>query len=167
MAIFEVAFENTFQNEKGYTADPHPTICGIDRKWHPEFVGWKQVDAKIAAGGDPDDLLKDELFMSDVRRFYRSNFWPPIYNLITNQRAANIIFDRGVNMGIHPAVQIAQRLLGIPDDGSFGKDTLFHVNQAGEGFSAAYDAACDEYYKQLAAEHPEDRKYLKGWLNRR
>jgi lysozyme family protein len=168
MAIFDLAYEQMQRNEGGYTKDPHETICGIDRKYQPQWEGWRTVDAWKTKGKKPNDLLKDPAFMSSVKVFYRSNFWPAAYNLIASQSAANMLFDRGVNMGVQRAVMVCQGVIGATADGKFGKESLFKLNQMdGAEFCQEFDKACDAFYEKLAEKNPEKYgRFLKGWKAR-
>jgi lysozyme family protein len=174
MSDFEQAYKNTKRNEGGFTWDPHPTAFGIDRKFWEGWGGWPIVDAAIAKVGRNEkkitgELRKNPAFLAMVEKFYRRNFWLPIYGQITSQSVANFIFDRGVNIGTEQLHRYLQCVLGIVADGKFGKITLFHVNQRDPiPFVAELDKYVDlHHYQRLAEENPEKYgRFENTWKNR-
>jgi lysozyme family protein len=173
MSEFDSAYEHMAKNEGGFTWDPHPTAFGIDRKFWQGWKGWPIVDAVIAKVGRDVHLISvtlrhDPVFMAMVKEFFRVNFWIPNYNRIESQKVATILFDRAVNMGTQQAHRIAQRVLGVLDDGIFGKGSLFAINQMPPAeFCQRFDLACDGFYKALAEKNPEKYgRFKKTWESR-
>ena len=71
MADFEPAFAR-LMDEEGVKLSNNPadrgkqTYAGVSRKYHPNWVGWRFVDA---GGVPPLDMVRD---------FYRENYWARI-----------------------------------------------------------------------------------------
>jgi lysozyme family protein len=64
-----------------------------------------------------------------------------------------------------------QRAIGAVDDGVLGPSTLAALNVAlnAQGANAVNDAIVGKriaFYKSLAANNPQDKKFLVGWVNR-
>lgn len=100
MALFDPAFDKMIRNEGGFKL-AHiegdrggQTYAGIARNVHPNWPGWRYIDA--------NDLARVELTQS-VRDFYRSEFWNRIAgDAITHQAIAETLFDFAVNSGSGP-----------------------------------------------------------------
>ena len=138
MAEFSVAFEKTMSTE--WVKDPadpgQETFCGISRRYHPNWAGWKVID-KI----DDTPTLKNSELLDQVEAFYEDNFWTPIgCHLITDQQIANEMFDTAVNLGKHAAVLFLQQSINkldrnsksyanIAEDGGMGPQTLNALGQ--------------------------------------
>lgn len=173
MSDFDIAYKHTAKNEGGFTWDPAPTAFGIDRRFWQGWKGWDIVDAVVKKVGRDEKKITTALranpdFMVMVKEFFRRNFWTPFYTQITSQSVATMIFDRSVNMGPKQAHKIAQRVLGIIDDGFFGKKSVFAVNQLDpDVFCRDYDAACDQFYRGLAEKDPAKyARFKKTWEDR-
>jgi lysozyme family protein len=131
MADFHTALTPTLKAEGGYVNDPQDnggeTYRGISRKNFPKWNGWAFVDTHKPL--HTGQLIADGNIDSLVDAFYRSNFWNPIMgDDIINQDVANDLFDSSVNMGVHQAVILSQRSLGIPETGKMDSSTLNILN---------------------------------------
>ncbi len=176
MADFQEAYDLVLKNEGGYCNKKGDsggeTYRGVSRNNWPGWPGWPIIDAaKKQVGVNPPVLNKALSINGDLDKmvadFYRRNFWIPNYNLVNSQRIANYIFDKAVNMGTVVIHRLVQKVLDIPTDGIFGKDTLFHLNQEDpEMFMGYLKQAVGQHYEDIAEAHPEDRQFLAGWLER-
>ena len=113
MADFEKAFQR-LMHEEGLVLSDHPadkggqTYAGIARKFHPDWTGWKYVDA----GTTPPTQL--------VRDFYHVEYWMPVKgDQITDQKVATVLFGQYVNMGGN-AIKLVQAAVGVIADGKLG-----------------------------------------------
>jgi len=101
----------------------------------------------------------------DVERIYRAEFWR--FDGITSQLVASKIFDLDVNMGLGTAVRLAQQILGVAVDGSYGPATEAAINaQDPYALVAQLCAAAAGHYRVIVANRPASAKYLAGWLAR-
>lgn len=76
-------------------------------------------------------------------------------------------FDAREVCGLHEAWLLAQRALGINDDGIPGNNTRQAIKAAPPNtFLSAMIEERRNYHKYLANKFPHDAQFLKGWLNR-
>ena len=165
VADFDPAFERTIQNEGGYRLVNIPadkggqTYAGIARNYHPNWPGWRYIDA-----GDMQNLELSAL----VRGFYRDEFWEKISgDGISSQMIAEAIFDFAVNAGVGVAAKLAQIVVGATPDGRIGPITLSKLNAMDEGiFVLKYAIAKITRYADICNKDRSQGKFLLGWINR-
>lgn len=165
MAEFRSAFEKMIRNEGGYklhqiSSDKGgQTFAGIARNYHPNWPGWRFIDA--------DDLDNIDL-TALVRDFYINNFWNKINgDQIEKQKVAEIIFDFAVNAGYRTAGKLAQLVVDATPDGILGPKTLSKLNQVEENdFTLRYALAKIARYAQIVNRDRSQNKFLLGWINR-
>lgn len=162
MADFLQAFESMIQNEGGYKLHDvagdrgGQTYAGIARNMHPQWAGWRDIDA----GQIPETEL--------VRQFYRANFWDRIRgDDISHQAVARNLFDFAVNAGPATAIKLAQLVVGATPDGALGPKTLAALNACDpELFRASYALAKVARYRDIVTKDRTQQKFLLGWINR-
>lgn len=165
MADFAPAFERMIRNEGGYRLIDVPadrggqTYAGIARNFHPQWPGWRYIDAH--------DLQNLEL-SARVRDFYRAEFWDKVCgDSIPVQRVAESLFDFAVNAGAMTAVKLAQLVVGAVPDGRLGPVTLEKLNAvAEETFVLKYALAKVARYAEICKRDRSQDKFLLGWINR-
>jgi lysozyme family protein len=168
MAEFIEAYQEVIKNEGIYSFDPDDsgrrTCMGISEKNWPKWEGWKIVDTLSS----PKEIATHPELQKKVQIFYLNNFWNPIKgDSISSQKIANSIFDFAVNVGIKISVMLAQRTVGVKDDGIIGKDTLTALNSFDERlFLAEFKLAKIDRYCDIVDEKPNQLKWLKGWIRR-
>lgn len=153
---FEKSFLKVMELEGGFTlhknqTESDVTYAGIYRKAHPKWEGWEYIDKKETP---PTSL---------VRTFYYEKFYKQFNEL--DSQIAYLLFEATVNMG-NTAIKLAQRALGLVDDGIIGpktKNALFECNK--DRFAFSFTIAKIAYYNNLAAKE-QYRPYLRGWINR-
>jgi lysozyme family protein len=64
------------------------------------------------------------LSMSDAKAIYARDYWRKIGGDALDYGNALCLFDFGVNAGIEECTRVAQRALGLREDGVFGPSTL-------------------------------------------
>jgi lysozyme family protein len=161
MADFIPAFEAMLKNEGGYVLHNVAgdrggmTYAGIARNMNPQWVGWQFIDAK------------QEVPAQMVRDFYKPAFWDNIGgDQIVHQDIAQHIFDFQVNTG-KPARVLAQLVVGVTPDGSFGQRTIDALNaQDPEKFVLSYSLAKIARYRDIVQRDKTQLKFITGWLNR-
>lgn len=165
MAEFKHAFEKMIRNEGGYKLhqvsgdNGGQTYAGIARNYHPNWPGWRFMDA--------NDLDNPEL-TTQVQDFYKNNFWDKIKgNQIEKQKVAETLFDFAVNAGYRTAAKLAQLVVDVTPDGIIGPMTLSKLNQVEENdFSLRYALAKIARYAQIVNRDRSQNKFLLGWINR-
>ena len=128
---------------------------------------WKKVGYDKDGDGDIDKddvklITKDDVLK--VLRIYWDR-WKA--DEIKSQSIANILVDWVWGSGkwgiVHP-----QRLLGVVADGIVGKKTLAAVNgyENQKELFNKIKARREKHFRDICANDPTQKKYLKGWLNR-
>lgn len=133
MADFITAYKKTSVFEGGYANDPADhggeTWKGISRKNFPHWEGWELIDAYKAKSNFPQSLKTNYLLETMVQVFYKANFWANMRgDAITNQEAANELYDSCVNNGSHTGIALAQRALSMHETGVVDSITLDKIN---------------------------------------
>lgn len=150
-----------------------PTNYGLSLR----FLRAAGIDIDNDGDVDLQDILR--LDYERAKEVYKRFWWDKYrYEAINNINVARKIFDLAVNMGAHQAHKIAQisanrmQTKPIAVDGVFGPRTIGTIN----GLTITENLA-DEFYRELqdnqahfyinlAANRPELKAFLKGWLNR-
>jgi lysozyme family protein len=160
MADFEKAFQKLMR-EEGIGLSDHKadkggqTFVGIARKFHPQWEGWRHIDA----GGTPST--------QSVRDFYHINYWMPCRGGdIKSQAAAEALFSQFVNMGAN-AIKIMQTCLGVVADGKIGPKTITALNAADEEkLLMTYALANIKRYHAIGMRDKTQRVFWPGWFRR-
>lgn len=151
--------------ENGYT------YMGIYRVAHPEWDGWKTIDAVVSQYGLKSAsklLFNDQELSNKVYTFYKSEFWTPFrFDEINDQKKADEMFIFGVNAGMTKAIKLGQEVVGVTVDGRIGNMTIAALNSYDVGkFDKEYDIKENEHYAKIIAANPAKRIYANGWKNR-
>lgn len=180
MANMSEAFEkmlklefNSPRNALHYNAGENGyTYMGIYEYAHPNWSGWQIVHEMLNKEPNTSKasimLYFNEELTLLVMEFYQKKFWDKMrLNEIRSQNTAEEMFVFGVNAGIRNAVMLAQRVVGVSDDGIIGKDTIAALNEYdSDKFSKEYDVEEIKYYERLVAKNEKFERYLNGWRNR-
>jgi len=156
MAEFLAAIQYVLQNEGGFSKNPNDpggaTNFGILQREMPD------VDIR--------NITREQAIA-----FYLPNYWDKApYVDIASQQTATKLFDMHVNLGLVPAVKIAQQALGFQGsdvDGDMGPITVKAINAAdGTSFLAEVVNLVVNHYKMLEARNPQLIVFDKGWMAR-
>lgn len=160
MADFEQAFQRLMRDEGVVLTDtPNDkgglTFCGISRKFHPKWSGWRDIDV----GSTPSIDL--------VRSFYRETFWEPIRAQdMIHQRVAEVVFSQFVNMGSN-GIKLMQTTLGLVADGVVGTKTISALNRGDEElFLMRYSLTNVARYHAIGMKDKTQRRFWPGWIKR-
>lgn len=169
MANFSQAVAKTELWEGGYVNDPHDsggeTYRGISRNNWPKWEGWAAIDAAKNQPNFPASLDANAQLQGMVVTFYRTNFWK--YDGINDDEVAWKVFDLGVNVGVLHAVKILQQAVGVITDGVYGPNTERATNAHPYGSLApVIRISAENYHEAIVQTHPEDARFLNGWLRR-
>ena len=157
-ALFEKAITLVLKHEGGYVNDPNDlggeTKYGISKRSYPH------LDIK-------------NLTVEQAIEIYRRDWWDKYrYGDIKDQDVATKVFDLSVNMGpatAHRLLQEALVFLGYPVeiDGIIGPQTIAAANKADPRrlLQVLRWLAAHHYYR-IAAQRPQSRAFLIGWLKR-
>lgn len=114
----------------------------------------------------PDvDILN--LTEEQAAEIYERDYWLPIQGDSLPEFVAFVLFDHAVNSGPRAAVKALQRLVGTRADGQIGPVTLRAVELHPEQ-DLAQDLieARASFLIKLAHRRPDQRVFLRGWMNR-
>jgi len=187
LANFLEAYNITMKNEGKYSNDATDvggeTYCGISRRYHPSWDGWKIIDNYKNKPGFPNTAYKDDELASLVELFYKATFWDiNLLDYFSSQKIANEMFDSSVNMGIGRVVKFLQRALNVlnkngslyPDlveDGKVGSNTLKALNSYLEHKDESFlykvmNILQGMHYIEYMTKSPTQEKFAFGWLER-
>lgn len=161
MASFVAALDFMLPHE-GVESD-HPDDKGGKTKY-----GVTQAALNSFIHDHPESGLSDDVFaltLTQAAFFYaHAGYW--LFDKVEDQRVASKLFDMSVNMGARQAVKLAQTILGVTADGSFGPKTLAAINaQAPSEFVDRLCLASADFYRRIALKG-NNHVFLRGWLNR-
>ena len=112
---FEIVYNNTVKAE-GFrdndSIDKREEIyCGIARKFHPNWKGWKHIDWWETIFGMPKSNQIFAKLNEDVMEFYYNTFWNNIRLNDMPMDLSKILYDVAVNMGSCKAIEFIQKAL--------------------------------------------------------
>ena len=161
---FKKAFNYVLKNEGRYVNDPEDpgkeTKYGISQRSYP-------------------NLNIRQLSLKDAEKIYFCDYWlKGKFEQIPDENVATQLFDLSVNLGIRATTIVLQRALrsvgiNVVEDGLLGSQTLSGVifcctpnGSKPSNLLAAIKSEAAGYYRLIAAKHPQQQKFLQGWLNR-
>lgn len=134
MANFEIAYKKTGGWEGGWNHVANDrggeTYCGIARKFHPTWAGWKIIDQKKKSGAiKKGTIYHEEILENLVYLFYKTQFWDIVGgDKIEDQNIANTLYDFGVNAGNSRSIKNIQQDLGLPITGKINAILIDAIN---------------------------------------
>lgn len=179
MAKFDVALQHLFALEGGWVkhpADPGgETYRGISRRYHPDWPGWRHIDAQDRSPQQLDALAGD---------FYRGRYWGvlgPAMDQVADSLGSELL-DQAVHTTPGRAVEHLQRALNAlnrqgklwPDvsvDGRLGPGTAAAAAKAeAEGRTKAVVGTMNviqgAYLLERVEKTPTKEEFWLGWLRR-
>lgn len=180
LALFETAYARTLAWEQPYANDPADpggeTVYGIARRRHPDWLGWRRVEALRTQPGFPRSLGTDVELQRLARAFYATEFWRPLrcdeIAVAAGGELAAKVFDVAVNVGRRRGAEFLQlglRAAGadLAVDGRIGPGTLGELARTGPEMSLALLRSVQAgYYRGLAAARPSLQRFANGWERR-
>lgn len=188
MAEFNEAYAITAAHEGGYANDPvdrgGETYRGIARVHHPDWSGWRRIDAQRGKAGFPKSLDKDRTLQANVKALYKRNYWDRFDgDALPDQAVANELYDTAVNMGVRRAVRFLQSALNLLNrdqrdyqdlivDGWFGSKTMTALKTLLEkdGDSVALVKLMNiqqgARYVEIMARDASQERFARGWIKR-
>ena len=172
MADFKEGLQFVLANEGGYGNDAKDpggeTYKGVARKRNSAWPGWAIVDALKKQAGFPKNLDKSAELAAEVADFYKTVFWDKVQaDRINDQRVANAVFDFAVNAGVGTSALLAQKVVGVAEDGIIGAATIAGINAlAADEFLAKFSVSKIGHYIHCVEQRPSSKKYFYGWICR-
>lgn len=164
MASFERHIGPLIESEGGYKLTNHPndrggrTFAGISQKWHPDWEGWKMLEAGVSPAAIEDA----------VHRFYRAEYWTPIQgDALVNDDVAEVMLSCAVLSGVGTCIGLAQMTTGAKVDQIMGPNTLAAVNgMDARLFEATFALMRINRFRVIANRDKTQRVNFRGWVNR-
>lgn len=164
MAIFDDHIEPLVRKEGDYklvnnAADRGgPTYAGISERANPDWEGWQLLQQRASL----------PVMQRAVHEQYRREYWEPIWgNSILHDQVAETLFSSAVLSGPKMAIVMAQRAIGVPDDGIMGPVTMRALNATGVPlFMARFALARIARYVNIVGRDPSQLRFLRGWTLR-
>ncbi|MGB5450951.1 MAG: glycosyl hydrolase 108 family protein [Sedimenticolaceae bacterium] len=188
MAEFSDAFELTSAHEGGYVNDSvdrgGETYRGIARVHHPQWPGWKRIDAQRGKSGFPKGLDADRTLQADVKALYKESYWDRFKgDELPDQAVANELYDTSVNMGVRRAVRFLQSSLNLLNrnqhdyedlivDGWFGAKSLQTLNiflkkdRKSDALVKMMNIQQGARYVEIMAGDSSQERFARGWIKR-
>lgn len=164
MADFEKAFPLILENEGGLSNDPQDaggiTNMGITKQDLATYL-----DKPIST--IPNDSIIN-LSLDLAKQIYITQYWNPmLLDQVTDQNAATVIFDCGVNMGPGTAIKFIQRPYFPHQDGVMGAQTLQRLNNdlVGNAVKNIMKGAIGRY-TSIVQNNSTQIVFFTGWMNR-
>ena len=172
--LFEVEFNNKpelflheNEGENGYT------LGGVYQRANPSEIDWQRVDKLMALFDNDIKRVSRMLFydvptMEAVLTVYHLNYWKVLQlSRVHSQKIANEIFLFGVVAGVRNGAEVAQRIVGVIDDGVIGSQSIQALNDFdAEKFDDLFDEAEIQYFEGIAEKNPRLAVFVDGWKNR-
>lgn len=116
-----------------------------------------------------DKTVQDLRNMTEAQwRYIYRIYWDSCNaDKINNQSIAELVVDWSINSGVDGRKGV-QKIFNLVQDGIFGPKTLGALNGSPAKciFCKIMDARI-QFYKDLVARKPSQKKFLNGWLNNR
>lgn len=152
---FIIAVEGGISNDKDDRGGL--TGFGVTQGTYNQYRRWKHWPLR------PVTEISDD----EIEDVYLSLFWGPLRCEDLPEPVDLVVFDSGVQHSPHTAAKLLQTAVGVTADGLIGPNTLAACADAhADDLALAIIQGRRELYQKIVDEHPEQGKFLKGWLNR-
>ena len=149
---FNAAFTALIGNEGGYSNNPADP--GGETMWG--------ITARVARAWGYMGPMKD-LPLDTAKRIAKDSYWTPVHADELPDVVRFDVFDTAYNSGVHEAIVLLQRAMGLAADGFFGPATTAAMQSWNpEWLRRAFNAARLDFMTALDA-WPT---FGKGWVRR-
>ena len=113
-------------------------------------------------------LYYDKEIQYQIKFVYINEYWNKLnLSKVKSQKIANEIFLMAVVAGVKASAKIAQRVVGVKDDGVIGFNTLAGLNIQDENrFDRMFDKYEIKHFENLVANNEKFRRFEAGWKRR-
>ena len=108
------------------------------------------------------------LSLTEARDIYRERYYlKPAYHLLGSEALQGVMVDFAVHSGPVTATKALQRVLGLPDDGIMGGETMHAANlKDGSRLGIHVLTERQRYLVDIVVRNPSQLKFLRGWTDR-
>lgn len=145
------------------------TLGGCYEKYWKNSIDWEFVHKTLTACNYEMErasvmLYNDSRTRAEVAQFFKKEFWDKMrLDEIQSQKICNEIFLHGVHRGTKNAIKLAQKQIGVSQDGVIGSITIRALNNYNEDkFDREFDKLEIDVYSTLAVFD----LYKDGFVNR-
>lgn len=148
----------------GWSNDPldlgGETMCGVTLATYKSYCRKKGYPT-------PTAYALKEISYEEWLDVLKTLFWDRWKaDEIKSQKIANFLVDWVWASGVY-GIKLPQELVGVTADGVVGPMTIEAINHENpDDFLLRLYARRVEYYNRLVAQKPNQKKWLKGWMNR-
>ncbi len=132
-------------------------------------VTQKVYDDFCKATGRPQQPV-DDITQDEVEAIY-GGYWKDCKASYMPEPLDLLVFDCAVNSGAGRAIKILQRILGVDEDGAWGRITADALHE--EVVVAGIESICHQYlderqrfFDRIIERDPKQAVFAKGWMNR-
>lgn len=141
------------QHEGGYVNNPADP--GGETRWGISKAQYPSIDIQ-------------HLTLDEAAAIYARDYWRPLLlDQVNSMRLRWKIFDIAVQRGPVKAAMVVQGILGVPQDGKIGSQTIVALNKAIPTdllYQLSY-AQIDHYVSRVIKDSTQ-LVFLQGWINR-
>jgi lysozyme family protein len=188
MADFRAALALLLQHEGGWVDDPTDrggeSFRGIARRRHPDWSGWRRIDAARRKPGFPAALERDRYLPRMVAKFYKDHYWDVFRgDALASDALARELLEAGVHIGHRRAVRFLQQSLNLLNrngrdyaelvvDGLLGersRQALAHylqINGSVAPLLKLMNLLQGSHYVAIMRADPTQERFARGWLQR-
>lgn len=153
--------------EGGYVDNPNdgggPTKFGVT------FTTWLRNGAKDEDhDGDIDKNDLKLITLQEALPIAKRLYWDKVHgDEIKSQSIAELLMDWAYMSGNSIAIKRLQEVLGLPQDGVIGPNTLAAINRAdAKNLFEHYKMRREKFFRNIVVAQPKDIVFLNGWLRR-
>lgn len=163
----ESTLDSIMESEGGFQQWENDSGNYVGNKLIGTNRGITPIALANARGVDPSTITVEDMKSITDREardiFITEYYYKPNIDKLPTE-IQDTVFDMQINSGRN-AIKILQRMVGVKADGVLGEDTIKAVKDAGITRNQYTDARIN-FYKRIAANNPDKREFLQGWLNR-
>lgn len=158
---FNDSLKLTLKFEGGFSNDPADpggaTMKGVTQRTYDSY--------RTRKGLLPQAVFR--IASDELEDLYRNLYWIPSgASQLSDSAFATCLFDFAVNSGVLTAVKVAQRVVGVEDDGVIGPKTISALQAATRVHVDAYLDARMENFQRIIKVRPSSSRFLGGWTDR-
>ena len=153
------------------------TYCGISRKSHPEWEGWKKIDAiKKKRKIKYNEIINDPKLTDEVMNFYLKEYFSKVIGklpVVEYEPIICLLNDFAIHSGPRTAIKKLQMVINnlngkdvIEEDGVQGPATSKAIMALEQNTLLAHYLEIRRKYLQAVAQQGSNLVFWQGWLNR-